>query len=291
MWNKLDIYEKEWLNVIFATRNQAYGAYELRRLSTQATNKALLLVMLAVVLLVGAKLTYDKMPTVEKNTTTVSLSDPITIDELVEKVPEKEEEPLPAEQAPVQKIAQDLPSIDLIRHVEPKVVDAHRVAEDVASQDDLKDKMSARLTLRKVGGGSSVVKGEFGPAKQDGAITGRLNDVEGQGATVGELFTAVEVMPKPKDGMAEFVKWVAKNYNYPASALEQGVKGTVQVSFVVEPDGSLSSFKVLRDIGFGTGEEAIRLLKKAPSWHAGIQNGRPVRVSYTLPLALNTINQ
>ena len=74
-------------------------------------------------------------------------------------------------------------------------------------------------------------------------------------------------------------------------AREQGVSGKVIMQFVVERDGSLTDIKVLRDLGLGTGEEAVRLLKSMPKWKPGIQNGRPVRVAYTLPFSLNLAGQ
>jgi len=57
----------------------------------------------------------------------------------------------------------------------------------------------------------------------------------------------------------------------------------------VERDGALSSFKILRDLGYGTGEEAINLLKKSPKWKPGLIKGEPVRVSYSLPIRLNLV--
>lgn len=291
MWNsKLNIYEKEWLDVIFSSRNQAYGAYALRRQSAAATNKALFTVLIVVVLLIGGKYAYDRMPgktvdLVMENHT------PVTLDELTIPEPPKEEEILPpVEQTPVQKIAQDPPAQDLIRYVEPVVTDRNRVTEDVASQDDLKNKMSARLTLKKVDGGSFVAKGEFGPTKELGDITGNASgDIDGSIDNNGEPFVSVEVMPEPVGGMSAFVNWVGKNYVYPNGALEQGIKGAVVVSFVVETDGSLTDMTVLRDIGFGTGDEAIRVLKKAAKWKPGVQNGNLVRVKYTLPIKLSTM--
>lgn len=290
MWNnKLDIYEKEWLDVVFSSRNQTYGAYDLRCQSAAATNKALFTVIFAVTLLVGGKYAYDRMP----GTTTAPMIEnntPVTLDQLVIPEPPKEEEViLPVEQ-PVQKIAQDLSAQDLIRFVEPVITDHNRVVEDVASQDDLKDKMSARLTLKKVHGGSFVAKGEFGPTKELGGITGNtVGNAEGGVGNNGEPFVSVEIMPEPAGGMSAFVNWVGKNYAYPDKALDQGIKGSVVVSFVVETDGSLTDITILRDLGFGTGEEAIRVLKKATKWKPGIQNGRPVRVKYTLPIKLSTL--
>ena len=83
------------------------------------------------------------------------------------------------------------------------------------------------------------------------------------------------------------MQWVGRNYDYPQAAIEAGVNGQVQVSFVVERDGSLTDIKIVRDLRYGTGEAAVKLLQKAEKWSPGVQNGRPVRVAYTLPIRLN----
>ncbi|MGE8429529.1 MAG: energy transducer TonB, partial [Sphingobacterium sp.] len=103
-------------------------------------------------------------------------------------------------------------------------------------------------------------------------------------------FNAIEVQPMPIGGMAAFMSWVGSNYEYPAAATENGVNGVVEVSFVVEKDGSLTDINIKRDLKYGTGDAAVRLLKKAKKWKPGIQNGRPVRVAYTLPIRLNLQN-
>ncbi|MGE4348010.1 MAG: energy transducer TonB, partial [Flavobacteriaceae bacterium] len=58
----------------------------------------------------------------------------------------------------------------------------------------------------------------------------------------------------------------------------------------VETDGSLTDIKVIRDLGYGTGAEAVRVLKKSKKWKPGTQNGKPVRVKYTLPISINIQN-
>lgn len=93
--------------------------------------------------------------------------------------------------------------------------------------------------------------------------------------------------PQPTNGMMEFRKWIGTNYSYPSEAIKAGVKGTVQVRFIVEKDGSLSNIDVINDLGHGTGEAAVNLLKKAPKWEPGTQNGKPVRVAYTVPINLD----
>ncbi len=101
------------------------------------------------------------------------------------------------------------------------------------------------------------------------------------------VFVAVEVPPVPPGGMAEFLKYVGTNYVYPKEAEDANVNGRMIMTFVVEKDGSLSDIKSVRDLGFGTGEEAIRVLKNSPKWKPGMQNGHVVRVEYTLPIVFN----
>ena len=71
---------------------------------------------------------------------------------------------------------------------------------------------------------------------------------------------------------------------YPKIAKESGITGTVYVQFVVEANGSISNVKLARGIGGGCDEEAMRVVKAMPKWKPGKQNGRPVRVSFTLPI-------
>lgn len=105
-----------------------------------------------------------------------------------------------------------------------------------------------------------------------------------------ELFSSVEVLPEPPGGIAAFRKWISENYDYPQGAMDAKVKGTVMVSYIVEKDGSLSHLTITKDLGHGTGEAAVKLLEKAPKWSPGIQNGKPVRVQYALPIRLDLTN-
>lgn len=101
-----------------------------------------------------------------------------------------------------------------------------------------------------------------------------------------QIYNAVELMPEYPGGIRSFYNYVGQNYRIPNELQKTGVNGTVHVSFVVEKDGSLTDIKVIRDLGHGTGAEAIRVLKKSKKWAPGIQEGRPVRVSYNLPIRL-----
>ena len=98
------------------------------------------------------------------------------------------------------------------------------------------------------------------------------------------VYIVVEQMPEFPGGDTSLVQFIADNTKYPAEAKEKGIKGRVFVNFIVEPDGSISDIKVLRGIGHGCDEEAVRIVESMPKWKPGMQNGEAVRVSYNVPV-------
>ena len=107
---------------------------------------------------------------------------------------------------------------------------------------------------------------------------------------IGHAYNTTEVTEKPTfpGGMEAFYKFVAQNYKISDEASNVKLKGKVYIIFTVEKDGSLSEIKNLRDIGYGTGEEAIRVLKMSPNWIPGKLNSEPVRTQYSLPITIQT---
>lgn len=99
-----------------------------------------------------------------------------------------------------------------------------------------------------------------------------------------EIFTVVESMPSFPGGDAARMKYLQDNIKYPQMARESGIQGTVYVTFVVEKDGSVSDIRILRGIGGGCDEEAIRVIEQMPNWNAGMQRGKPVRVQFNMPI-------
>jgi TonB family protein len=96
--------------------------------------------------------------------------------------------------------------------------------------------------------------------------------------------TDVEVLPSYPGDMKEFGKFLGKNLRYPKEARDKDVEGAVYVSFIVEKDGSLSDPKVLRGIGYGCDEEALRVIKLSENWNPAIKNGEKFRVRFTIPI-------
>ena len=99
-----------------------------------------------------------------------------------------------------------------------------------------------------------------------------------------QIFTIVEQMPSFPGGDAALMKYLGNSIKYPAIAKDAGIQGTVFVTFVVDEKGDVKDVKVLRSIGGGCDEEAIRVVKNMPKWSPGKQRGKAVKVQYNLPI-------
>jgi TonB family protein len=99
-----------------------------------------------------------------------------------------------------------------------------------------------------------------------------------------KVFSSVEQSPSFPGGTQKFGEFLSKNIRYPKEMHDKGIQGRVYISFIVETDGTLSTIKVLKEPGFGSGEEAVRVMSMSPKWNPGIQDARPVRVQFTVPI-------
>lgn len=94
----------------------------------------------------------------------------------------------------------------------------------------------------------------------------------------------MENPPTYPGGMHKFYEFLGQNIKYPKAATDGKVEGIVRVSFTIEKDGSLTEVKSIDNLGAGTDEEAIRVMKLSKRWNPGLVNGTPVRVTYQLPI-------
>jgi protein TonB len=93
----------------------------------------------------------------------------------------------------------------------------------------------------------------------------------------------IEVKPEFPGGPTKMYEFIDKNFVKPEGEV---IKGKIYVTFVIEKDGTLTDIKVLRDLGYGTGKEAVRVLKMMPKWSSGEQNGIKVRCTYSFPITV-----
>ncbi|QNL48563.1 energy transducer TonB [Olivibacter sp. SDN3] len=270
---KLSIYTNVWLDLVFNNRNKAYGAFIIRKKANEDLTRALFFGTL--VFISGIVLPMIITRQIERDLPTVPADENTVVLEDVQLLTKKENIQL----LPISADAGARVKEDKVRFLQPKVVSQQLIVDEMPNLEKLKNASPAPQSV--VGDPTAhiyVDDTKAGATDHLGAVTESTDETD--------LFISVEVDPLFPGGMKAFANYVAKNYRFPSQAKERALKGRVILSFVVERDGSLTHIKILRDLGWGTGEEAVRLLQSSPKWKPGIQNGRAVRVSYSLPIDL-----
>ncbi|TCD05578.1 energy transducer TonB [Pedobacter frigidisoli] len=271
--SSFNVYKTEWLDLVFADRNKNYGAYELRSKSSSILTRSLLISGSLVIVLCFSPLVYAKLfpkeIVVDAPATLVVLDD--VIHDMKKPEPEKKIEPAKADPVKVKTVAlsQNIVVVNKVDLPDPPTI------------DEIKDAVISDKTQAGIVTPNAVVTENKG----DGNGTGTAKEGEGGGdpnAVVG--IEGVDEYPEFTGGAKAWSKYMERNLRYPSQAQEEGKAGKVFVSFVVEKDGSITDVKVLRGIGFGCDEEAIKVIKKSPLWKPGKNKGTPVRVRYNMAI-------
>ena len=271
--SKIDLISNEWTDLVFEGRNQAYGAYKLRKGTAKRNVWALLIVGLAAALLyLGLQL--QKMAEANKkveNTQAVELAKLNT-----EKKEAKVEKKEIIKQEPEKVVEQVKSSVKFTAPIIKK--DSEVKEEDEIKLDEVQksDKAVGAFTVE----GNDEVGGAVLKAKEDIAAPEPPKHVVEE----TKIFTVVEQMPMFPGGDAALMGYLSDNMNYPTVAAENGVQGRVVVGFVVERDGSITDVNVLRSVDPSLDREAMRVVKAMPKWTPGKQNGSAVRVKYQVPV-------
>lgn len=99
------------------------------------------------------------------------------------------------------------------------------------------------------------------------------------------VYDVVDRMPEYPGGWNGLAEYLSGNIHYPEEAAEHNIEGRVMVGFVIEKDGSVTDVEVLRGIGYGCDQEAIRVVSGMARWQPGIKDDQPVRVHFNLPIS------
>ena len=272
--SKIDLISNEWTDLVFEGRNQAYGAYKLRKGTAKRNVWALIIVGLAAALLyLGLQL--QKMAEANKkveNTQAVELAKLNT-----EKKEAKVEKKEIIKQEPEKVVEQVKSSVKFTAPIIKK--DSEVKEEDEIKLDEVQksDKAVGAFTVE----GNDEVGGAVLKAKEDIAAPEPPKHVVEE----TKIFTVVEQMPMYPGGDAALMGYLRDNIHYPTVAAENGVQGRVVVGFVVERDGSITDVNILRGVDPSLDREAMRVVKSMPKWTPGKQNGSAVRVKYQVPVS------
>ena len=269
--SKIDLISNEWTDLVFEGRNQAYGAYKLRKGTTKRNIWSLIIVTLAAVLLfLGLQL--QKM--VEANKT-VENTQAVELSSLEQKKKEAKVEKKEIIKTEPEKVVEKVKSS--VKFTAPVI----KKDSEVKEEDEIKleeveksNKAIGSFTVE----GNDEVGGEVLKAKDD------IKAPEPPKHEENKIFTVVEQMPMYPGGDAALMQYLSSNIHYPAVAAENGVQGRVVVGFVVERDGSITDVNVMRSVDPSLDREAVRVVKAMPRWTPGKQNGSAVRVKYQVPV-------
>ena len=270
---KIDLIDNGWVDLVFEGKNQAYGAYQLRKDTGKRNLKALItmfLIFAAIAAIVIAKVSIDNY-IASRN---AAIETDVELQSLAEKQEAKAEK---KDEPEVEKIEIERVKSSVAFTVpEIKKDDEVKEEQEIKSQDELQETNTAIGAFNVEG--NDETGGEVLKAKEV------IAEPEPPKVEETKVFDVVEEMPQFPGGQAALLEYLAKNIKYPVVAEENGVQGRVIVTFVVERDGSITDVRVVKSVDPSLDKEAARVVKSMPKWQPGKQNGSAVRVKYTVPV-------
>ena len=279
--SKIDLYDPKWIEMVFEGKNKEYGAYKLRRGTSSRNIKALLILLIAAAI-IGGYLVY-KIQADKAAAERAAYLEQLELSKLQEQAKKEQKN----EEKKVEK-----PKIEPIKEL-PQVRETQKFTAPVIKKDELVKEENQLKAMDELDANTAVGTKDQEGTKDRTIEAAREAVVEAAPVEVKEevkqevqqkIFDVVEQQPSFPGGNGALMQWLGQNIHYPAVAEENGIQGRVVVSFVVEPDGSISNVQVVRGVDPSLDKEAVRVCKQMPKWNPGKQNGQAVRVKYNLPV-------
>lgn len=272
----IDVTTNAWTDLVFEGRNQAYGAYKLRRNTPSRNVKSIVIIIalaLLTVLFFFLKKAYDDYQAAHV------ANEQVTELSAVKKETKKAEVKRKVEVEPKKEEVKEVKSS--IKFTAPVIKKDNEVKpeEEMKSQDELMQTNTAIGALDVKGNSDNGAVLQVTQRVADEPVKQAPPEVE------NKVFDVVEQMPSFPGGDGALTKYLSENIKYPVVAQENGVQGRVVVSFVVEKDGSITDVKVARSVDPSLDREATRVVRSMPHWIPGKQNGSAVRVKYNVPVS------
>lgn len=263
MAQKINIYAEEWCDLVFEGKNQTYGAFVLRKFRDKRHRVAMIVTFAFFVLAFS-------IPTLIAIIAPKSKSRQIEVTTLTNIDLEKDKKEPPKLEKPPEEIKAS------IKFTPPVIAPDDQVKEEMKSQDQLSESKES-ISIADIKGTSEGT--DIAEVKKTAVVEEEEKPL-----------IVVEQNPEFTGGYEAMQKFLRDKIQYPTLAQESGIQGTVFISFVVSRTGKISNVKVLRGIGGGCDEEAVRVVNLMPNWVPGRQNGQAVPVQFQIPVKfqLNT---
>lgn len=269
--SKIDLISNEWADLVFEGRNQAYGAYRLRKSTSKRNLWSLIIVLIAAVVIFSAIAIKNVIQANQK----VAITTEVELSKIETKKEAKVEKKAPVKIEPPKPVEKVKSSIKFTAPVIKK-------DEDVKPEEEMKNQDELQKTKTTIGAfnvvGNDEIGGEVLKAKEEIAQPEPPKEEE------NKVFDVVEENPSFPGGPSALMQWLNENIKYPVIAAENGIEGRVIVQFVVSKTGAISDVKVVRGVDPSLDKEAVRVVSNMPNWTPGRQNGTTVNVRYTLPV-------
>lgn len=273
--SKIDLLEREWIDLVFEGKNEAYGAYAIRRDTSHRNLLAVIALILGLIAIVALFLIVN----VAQNAIAAAAAEhetEVTLDAVEEEVEEeKEEEEIVYEVEELEQLVAE----ETVMNSEKFT--AYEMEDDAPEQVT---KTQDEVATSDVAIGAIDYDQGSNEAEHVLKVNEKVVDEVPPAVEETKVFDVVEQMPSFKGGDAALMEWLSKNIKYPVVAEENGIQGRVVATFVVERDGSITDVKIVKSVDPSLDKEAVRVLKSMPKWIPGRQNGQPVRVKYTVPV-------
>ncbi|MBQ9094360.1 MAG: energy transducer TonB [Prevotella sp.] len=271
--SKIDLISNDWTEIVFSGRNQAYGAYQLRKGTGRRNIWSMVFVAAVAALAYVGLSAYNSYQEAQKAKFEAEMEASLLEQKKEAKVEKKTETPKIEQVKQVEKVKSSIaftpPVIKKDSEVKPE--------EEMKTQDQLNESKTAV--------GAFTVEGND---EEGGTILKAVEEIAAPEPPKHEeenkVFDVVEQMPAFPGGPAALMQYLSSHVKYPAVAEENGISGRVTVQFVVERDGSVTDVRTMKSVDPSLDREAERVVKSMPKWIPGKQNGSPVRVKYFVPV-------
>lgn len=278
---KIDLIDPKWVDMVFANKNKAYGAYQLRK-GTSGRNIKSIIILVVAASIVGGFLAW-KVHADKVEQERIARMEAMELSKLQEQAKKEKKEDKPKVQPKVEP-KKEIPEVrESQKFTAPVIKKDELVKEEnqVKQMDQLK-KDVAVSNVDQEGSKDRTVEA----VRNDIAVNVPPPPVEAPKQEVkqeveNKVFTVAEQMPSFKGNVNQ---WLSQNLTYPAVAAENGIEGRVIVKFVVEKDGRVTDVQVVRSVDPALDREAVNTVKRMPKWNPGMNNGQPARVWFTLPV-------
>ena len=289
--SKIDLYDPKWVDMVFADKNKAYGAYQLRKSVSQRNIKALVILLVAA-FIGGGYLAYqikkhkDELAAQEAYAAKMELAalEQAKKEQAERKKQQKKEEPKKVEP---EKVVPETRAT--VKFTAPVIKDDKEVKEEMPPMVKMNKETKAIGTETKEGVEDRNIVADRSTVATPEQIIPKIEKPVAEAPKVEapkediekKIFTFAEQQPTFKGNVQA---WLTSHLVYPASAADNNIQGKVVVKFVVGRDGSVSRAEVVRGVDPALDREALRVVNSMPKWNPGMNNGQPANVWFQLPI-------